>query len=59
MSPASSDNRSAKRPGQSGQLIGVRLQPDQLDALDTWIARQESPPSRPEAIRLILREKLG
>ena len=38
-----------------GQLVGVRLQPDQLAALDAWIERQADPhPSRPEAIRTIL-----
>lgn len=42
-----------------GQLIGVRLQPDQLAVLDAWIAQQQPAPSRPEAIRLILREKLA
>lgn len=37
----------------------VRLQPDQLAALDAWIAGQDPELSRPEAIRLILREKLA
>jgi len=38
-----------------GTPIMVRLQPDQLAALDAWIACQEEPrPSRPEAIRQIL-----
>jgi hypothetical protein len=36
----------------------VRLQPDQLAALDAWIARDPSGPSRPEAIRTILRDAL-
>jgi len=54
MSDATSDNKSPKRPGQSGELIGVRLQPDQLRALDAWIADQQQQPSRPEAIRRIL-----
>lgn len=54
MPSASSDNRSAKRPGQSGTLIGVRLQPDELDLLDAWIAAHE-PMSRPEAMRRILK----
>ncbi|MBW6523283.1 ribbon-helix-helix domain-containing protein [Sphingomonas sp. RHCKR47] len=34
-----------------GESINVRLQPDQLAALDEWVARQASAPSRPEAIR--------
>ena len=36
----------------------LRLLPDDLAALDAWISQQEPAPSRPEAIRLILREKL-
>lgn len=37
----------------------VRLQPDQLAALDAWIERQGDPrPSRPEAIRAILAQHL-
>jgi len=58
MSTASSDNKSPKRPGQSGLLIGVRLQPKHLGALDAWIAAHDSGLSRPEAIRMILAEKL-
>jgi hypothetical protein len=35
--------------------VGVRLPPDQLTALDAYIARQPDPkPSRPEAIRRVL-----
>ena len=34
-----------------GTLIGVRLQPSHLKALDAWIAKQEPPMTRPEAIR--------
>lgn len=38
----------------------LRLQPDQLAALDRWIVGQGAPaPSRPEAVRMILREALG
>jgi hypothetical protein len=37
-----------------GELIGVRLQSSQLSALDRWIARQESAPTRPEAIRQLM-----
>lgn len=35
-------------------MVGVRLQPEQLAALDIWIAGQASSPSRPEAIRQLL-----
>jgi hypothetical protein len=36
----------------------VRLQPDQLAALDAWIAAQVPQPSRPEAIRALLARAL-
>jgi hypothetical protein len=55
MPSTSSDNRSPKRPGQSGQLIGVRLQPDDIEFLDRWIKANGPEMSRPEAIRRILR----
>lgn len=35
-------------------MVGVRLQPDQLTALDKWIAAQPIPTSRPNAVRLLL-----
>jgi hypothetical protein len=35
-------------------MIGVRLQPDQLAALDAWIAKQPEAMTRPEAVRRIL-----
>ena len=42
-----------------GQLLGVRVRPDQLSALDFWIsARPDPKPSRPEAIRRILEKAL-
>lgn len=47
------------RPDAPGTMVGVRLQPDQLATLDAWIERQDPQPSRPEAIRALLAEKLG
>jgi hypothetical protein len=41
-------------PTGKGTLIGVRLQPFQLVALDTWIAAQNAPLTRPEAIRAMM-----
>jgi hypothetical protein len=42
-----------------GPQIGLRLYPDIEAALDAWIAQEPDPkPSRPEAIRRILREAL-
>jgi hypothetical protein len=32
----------------------VRLQPDQLKALDGWIAKQDASLTRPEAIRAMM-----
>jgi hypothetical protein len=43
--------RRGPAPTGKGTLIGVRLQPDQLAAIDAWIAKQDEPPTRPEAIR--------
>ena len=37
-----------------GDPIMVRVQPMQLMALDAWIAGQDHPPSRPEAIRRLV-----
>jgi hypothetical protein len=37
-----------------GTLIGVRLQPSQLKALDAWIDKQDASLSRPEAIRAMM-----
>jgi hypothetical protein len=37
-----------------GTLIGVRLQPSQLKALDAWIDKQDASLTRPEAIRAMM-----
>jgi hypothetical protein len=47
--------RRGPAPTGKGTLVGVRLQPDDLAALDDWIDGKPDPkPSRPEAIRTIL-----
>jgi len=47
--------RKGPLPTGKGTLVGVRLQPDQLGALDHWIEQQPDPkPTRPEAVRRIL-----
>jgi hypothetical protein len=46
--------RRGPAPTGKGTLIGVRLQPSQLHALDAWIAKQTSPLTRPEAIRAMM-----
>lgn len=57
MSDAISDIEKSKRgrPRTDSTPVMVRLQPEQIAALDAWIERQEEPrPSRPEAIRRLL-----
>jgi hypothetical protein len=46
--------RRGPAPTGKGTLIGVRLQPSQLAALDGWIAKQEKRYTRPEAIRAMM-----
>ncbi len=46
-------------PTGKGTLIGVRLQPDLLDWVDTERAKLDPEPSRPEFIRKVLEERRG
>jgi hypothetical protein len=46
--------RRGPAPTGKGTLIGVRLQPSHLVALDAWIAKQDAPVTRPEAIRAMM-----
>ncbi len=46
--------RRGPAPTGKGTLIGVRLQPSHLVALDAWIAKQTAPVTRPEAIRALM-----
>ena len=41
-----------------GVQIQVRLQPDDLAAVDEWRDQQEGEPTRPDAIRTLLRQAL-
>jgi hypothetical protein len=43
------------KPSGKGELVGVRLQPEALSDLDLWAAAQTDFPSRPEAIRRLIR----
>lgn len=57
------DNRKLRgRPRVGSELIGVRVPPDQLAALDAWIAghlaETGEPLSRPEALRRLAAEAL-
>jgi len=51
--------RRGPKPTGKGALIGVRLHPPLLDAIDRIIAAENDPkPSRPDVIRRILQEFL-
>lgn len=51
--------RRGPKPTGQGHVVGVRLQPDDLAALDAWIADQGGGQSRAEAVRRLLKERLG
>ena len=42
------------RPETTGELIGVRLQPEAVRRIDQFRAQQADVPSRPEAIRRLI-----
>lgn len=42
-----------------GTLVGVRFSDDELAPLDEWAAKQEDEPSRPEAVRRLVRKALS
>ena len=44
----------AREIAAEGVQVVVRLQPDQLNALDGWISKQDAPLTRPEALRAML-----
>ena len=57
MSKSSYDNITKpvrKRSAVAGTLVGVRLQADQIKAIDAWASKQSPPVTRPEAIRGII-----
>ena len=51
--------RRGSLPTGKGTLVGVRLQPGDLNALDHWIRRHGKPQTRPEAIRQLVRSGLA
>jgi hypothetical protein len=61
MAKSSSDNTTPrwKRSSEKGTLVGVRLQPNDLAAVDQWAEKQKEPHTRPEAIRALVRKGLG
>jgi hypothetical protein len=40
-----------KRSAVTGTLVGVRLQVNQIKAIDAWATKKDPPVTRPEAIR--------
>jgi metal-responsive CopG/Arc/MetJ family transcriptional regulator len=56
MAKAIRDNVKArkKRPPATGELVGVRMQPELAHELDDWRRKQADLPSRPEAIRRLV-----
>jgi hypothetical protein len=43
-----------KRSAATGTLVGVRLQTDELKAIDAWAKKQTPPITRPYAIRRLV-----
>jgi hypothetical protein len=43
-----------KRASVTGELVGVRVQPDMAKELDDWRRKQDDLPGRPEAIRRLV-----
>jgi hypothetical protein len=43
-----------KRPDVTGELVGVRLQPDMAKQVDDWRRLQDDLPGRPEAMRRLI-----
>lgn len=54
-----SKKRRGPKPTGVGTLIGVRLQPESLEAVDAWRKKQDDLPSRPEAIRRLVEVALS
>jgi hypothetical protein len=47
-----------KRPTITGDLVGVRIQPDLAKKIDDWRRKQEDLPGRPEAMRRLVEQAL-
>jgi hypothetical protein len=43
-----------RRAAVTGDLVGVRVQPDMAKQLDDWRRKQDDLPGRPEAIRRLV-----
>ena len=51
--------RRGPKPTGKGELVGVRLSPAPLLAVDAWALAQPDAPSRPEAIRRLVKMGLA
>jgi hypothetical protein len=56
MTESNSDNTTPRwrRSAEKGTLVGVRLQDDELAAIDDWRDKHDVAPTRPEAIRRLV-----
>lgn len=54
----SKENRKRGRPPVDSELLRARVERDMLDGIDRFIADEPDAPSRPEAIRRILKDWL-
>jgi hypothetical protein len=43
-----------RRPPETGTLVGVRLQKEGLEQIDSWRRKQQDLPGRPESIRRLI-----
>jgi hypothetical protein len=61
MAKATSEFVSAKnvRPGQIGEMVSTRVQPEMIKLIDEWRRAQPDLPSRPEALRRLAMKGLG
>jgi hypothetical protein len=58
--PSITDDRKRRgRPKVGSVSVGVRFPPDELANLDGWIEKQDGDLGRPEAVRRIVKERVG
>lgn len=47
------------RPSIDSEAVNVRIERTLIDALDAWISKQSDLPTRPEAIRRLIKNALS
>lgn len=58
--PAINDSKKRGRPATGqGTPVVVRMQPEQLAAVDNWAASEDDVPTRPEAVRRLVARGLS